>query len=387
MTIESGTESPQSSSEATHSFSHPQAEMRSVEVIQSRMVSALSQALEVAPEDVDITVPLENYGLDSLTIFNLTGDLAEWLNRDIPATLFWDYPTIAAVSEYLANENELAGKTKGSSRSPLVPIQTEGSEPLLFMVHDGNGYILNFRNLVPYLGKHQPFYGLEARGFDDKGEPVTSIEAIAAHYIREIRTVQSEGPYLLSGFCLGGGIALDMARQLVEQGHEVALLVFIDTPRLDNLSSIERATRRVQRLSYLARRTAVLLREVWSSPFGDQIRLIREALVKNKFLRAHHLREVNIRAFRKYVPTAYDGRISTIISGQPVIFSRDDRLAWDDIATQGLEVYRMPGREVDMLREPNVAILAQHMRTCLDKARRTERVKQSMVDTRPSVAR
>lgn len=386
MTIESGTESPQSSCEATHSFSHPRAEMRSVEAIQSRMVSALSQALEVAPEEVDISLPLENYGLDSLTIFNLTGDLAEWLNRDIPATLFWDYTTIAAVSEHLANENEFASKTERSSRSPLVPIQADGSEPLLFMVHDGDGHILNFRNLVPYLGKHQPFYGLEARGFDDKGEPLTSFEAIAALYVREIRTVQSEGPYYLSGFCLGGGIALDMARQLVEQGQEVALLVFIDTPRLDNLSSMERATRRVQWLAHLTRRTAGFLRKVWSSPFGDQIRPIREALVKNRFLPAHHLREVNIRAFRKYVPTAYEGRINTIISGQPVIFSRDDRLAWDDIATQGLEVYRMPGRQADMLREPNVAILAQHVKTCLDKARQTARSsKHSDADQRGSI--
>ena len=73
----------------------------------------------------------------------------------------------------------------------------------------------------------------------------------------------------------------------------------------------------------------------------------------------------------------YPGRIRAVVSEKPVDYSRNDRLAWDDIAADGLEVYRMPGREEDMLREPNVSTLAQHVRACLERAQAAVGVKQS----------
>ena len=40
--------------------------------------------------------------------FALTGDLAEWLDRDLPATLFWDHPNIEALTGYVADVLGLA---------------------------------------------------------------------------------------------------------------------------------------------------------------------------------------------------------------------------------------------------------------------------------------
>jgi len=47
---------------------------------------------------------------------------------------------------------------------------------------------------------------------------------LAVHYVDEIRTVQSEGPYLLGGVCSGSIVAFEMAQQLMAQGQRVALL-------------------------------------------------------------------------------------------------------------------------------------------------------------------
>ena len=52
---------------------------------------------------------------------------------------------------------------------------------------------------------------------------------MAAHYIKEIRTVQSEGPYFLGGYSFGGIVAFEMAQQLTAQNQEVGLLVLFDT--------------------------------------------------------------------------------------------------------------------------------------------------------------
>jgi thioesterase domain-containing protein len=52
---------------------------------------------------------------------------------------------------------------------------------------------------------------------------------MAAHYAREIRSVQRDGPYHLAGVSLGGWIAYAVAHELTRQGSKVALLALLDT--------------------------------------------------------------------------------------------------------------------------------------------------------------
>jgi thioesterase domain-containing protein len=51
---------------------------------------------------------------------------------------------------------------------------------------------------------------------------------MAAHYLRETKTVQPKGPYLIGGHCFGGKVAFEMAFQLRAQGEQVAMLAVID---------------------------------------------------------------------------------------------------------------------------------------------------------------
>jgi acyl carrier protein len=47
-------------------------------------------------------VPIVEYGLSSVEIVRMTGDLSDWLSRDLAPTLGYDYPTIAALAGHLA---------------------------------------------------------------------------------------------------------------------------------------------------------------------------------------------------------------------------------------------------------------------------------------------
>ena len=51
-----------------------------------------------------------------------------------------------------------------------------------------------------------------------------TIEQIAASYVEDLRQMQPTGPYYLGGYCFGGNVAYEMARQLSEQGQSVGLL-------------------------------------------------------------------------------------------------------------------------------------------------------------------
>ena len=98
----------------------------------------------------------------------------------------------------------------------------------------------------------QPVYGLQAKGLDG-GEPLKTIEEMAAHYVKEIRELHPHGPYFMGGLSFGGIVAFEMARQLTAVGQKVGLLAVLDTgyeemPNPNHRSAV------VQRASFLLRR-------------------------------------------------------------------------------------------------------------------------------------
>ncbi len=72
--------------------------------IQRWMQDKIGAALNVAGDSLDPTEPITSYGLDSIAAFTLTLDLSEWLERDLQASLLWDFPTIAELARYLGEE-------------------------------------------------------------------------------------------------------------------------------------------------------------------------------------------------------------------------------------------------------------------------------------------
>lgn len=81
------------------------AQSRSAQEIQDWITAKLAAELQTEPGAIDINQPFTGFGVDSIAIFTLTGDLAEWLGHDLRATLLWEYPNIAALSQHLAQAN------------------------------------------------------------------------------------------------------------------------------------------------------------------------------------------------------------------------------------------------------------------------------------------
>ena len=64
------------------------------------------------PVEIETDKSLLNYSLSSVTAMMLVGDLEEWLGLTLPPTLVWDYPSIDAIADYLAEQ--LATAVAGS---------------------------------------------------------------------------------------------------------------------------------------------------------------------------------------------------------------------------------------------------------------------------------
>ena len=96
----------------------------------------------------------------------------------------------------------------------IVPLQPLGTRPPVFAVAGHNGDVFCYRALAQHLGDDQPFFGLQPPGADGQSQPLTSVEDLAAYFASQIRAFQPNGPYLLAGYCAGGTIAFELARQL-----------------------------------------------------------------------------------------------------------------------------------------------------------------------------
>ena len=72
-----------------------------VNEIKARLISLIAEQLEVVPDKIDINQPLANYGMNSLAAAIISGELQEWLKKEISPTLLYDYPTIQALAQYL----------------------------------------------------------------------------------------------------------------------------------------------------------------------------------------------------------------------------------------------------------------------------------------------
>ncbi|MEW6495753.1 MAG: acyl carrier protein [Cyanobacteriota bacterium] len=79
-------------------------ELPSAAEIQAWMASYLAHLLALETDEVNVSIPFDRYGLDSSVAIGLTGDLEDWLERKLDPTLLYDYPTIEALAQHLAEE-------------------------------------------------------------------------------------------------------------------------------------------------------------------------------------------------------------------------------------------------------------------------------------------
>ena len=92
--------------------------------IEDWLRSRIAERTQVPVEAIGGEVPFAGFGLDSLSLLTLTGDLAAWLGSDLPVALVWEYPTVAALARRLAQG------PPGAAETPRPAPAREGPLPL-----------------------------------------------------------------------------------------------------------------------------------------------------------------------------------------------------------------------------------------------------------------
>jgi amino acid adenylation domain-containing protein len=161
-------------------------------------------------------------GGNSLLAIRIISSIRKNLNVELNVRDFFVYPTIAALIDYLGSQNKKTSKL-------LIPIRASGGKIPLYIICGAGGTVFQFINFVEMLDIEQPVYVLQQPiDGNDLAEFPKTIEGIADAYIMEILKQNPNGPYALSGHCLGAIIAFEMALQLKNKDKEVSMLIMFD---------------------------------------------------------------------------------------------------------------------------------------------------------------
>jgi thioesterase domain-containing protein len=242
----------------------------------------------------------------------------------------------------------------------------------------------------------QPVIGLESLGRDGRDVPLTNLQAIAARFVHEMRSLRPEGPYALGGISFGGMVALEMAQQLLASGQRVALLALLDTglnpnepgqvtapwptsagalgQRLRRMASALLLGREGDRLGYLRVRARRVRRRIATRRWRnrDEIHAVTAQIGAGQQLpiaeALRHVRQANILAYKTYRPMHYHDAITLFYATE-----REDgdtaKEQWRALS-DSLTVHPVPGNHTTMIDEPNAQVLARALSEALDLAHR-----------------
>ncbi|MFT3923807.1 MAG: thioesterase domain-containing protein [Myxococcales bacterium] len=180
-------------------------------------------------------------GGNSLLSVDLMVEIERVFGRALPLSTLLTDPTVEKLAQALERPaHEL--------REELVLLRDGGDEPPLFLVHDGEGETLPYLNLSRRLTSERKVYGIQPRSTIDHPMLHSRLSEVVQHYVTVVRKAQPTGPYYLGGLCIGGFIALEMARQLQQLGETVALVVLLDAAHV-HAALKSKSVQRLQRFT------------------------------------------------------------------------------------------------------------------------------------------
>jgi len=159
-------------------------------------------------------------GGHSLLAVQLLARIERDLGRRLPLAALFRGATLASLASAI-NTAAIGTAAPALPASPLVLLQ-EGSGHPFFWFHPLGGRVFCYADLAHRLSG-RPLYGLET------ADETATLRDLAARHAEAILGAQPRGPYLLGGWSFGGVVAWETARRLEDLGHEVGLLVLIDS--------------------------------------------------------------------------------------------------------------------------------------------------------------
>ncbi|WP_283133517.1 non-ribosomal peptide synthetase [Rhizohabitans arisaemae] len=338
--------------------------------VEARLTAIWEQILGV--ERVGIHDDFFELGGHSLLALRLAMRLRAEFGREVPVATVIAAPTVERLAEAMYDDTPSL-----ESQGRVVPLRTTGDRPPMFFIHALGGQVFRYQPLARYLGDDQPVYAIPAHGLTEGDEPHATLEEMAQVYAGYIRATRPEGPYVIGGFCIGGNISLEVARQLRAEGAEVplVLLAWSDADEPVIRSSLE-DDRSLMVHALAGSLNTLDPRDLAEMDVEEQLLAIVGAATKEGSLRSDaadleqmrryvNVFRANAHAVGWYRHEPYDGYAVLLIPEDDGA-DADEDYGWRKVVPR-LETGLIPGARFSALYEPLVAKTATETRRWMDR--------------------
>jgi amino acid adenylation domain-containing protein/non-ribosomal peptide synthase protein (TIGR01720 family) len=166
-------------------------------------------------------------GGHSLLAMQLAADLRRELAQPVSVGQIMASPSVAKLAAVLADA-DAAADPANAGFGPVLHLRGGAGKPL-FCIHPASGFAWQYSGLARYLRPGLPLVGLQSPRPHGPIASAADMDAVCEQHLAALLAIQSDGPYHLLGYSLGGTIAHSLAARLQAMGKQVAFLGLLDT--------------------------------------------------------------------------------------------------------------------------------------------------------------
>jgi iterative type I PKS product template protein len=210
-------------------------------IAQLRTIVATEIGVEI--EELLNADDLIAFGVDSLMSLTIAGAIQQQLGisaspdifttvqsmKDLEMALGLSMPVSSPSGLLSLSQHQLSQATSQTPLSTLLQGNPRTCQQTLFLFPDGSGSASSYSRL-PLVSSNLAVYGLNSPSLRAGPNASFKVEDIAQTWVREIKSKQPSGPFVLGGWSSGGYYAFEAAKILMEAGDRVEKLILIDTP-------------------------------------------------------------------------------------------------------------------------------------------------------------
>ncbi|MCV7176813.1 polyketide synthase Pks13 [Mycolicibacterium sphagni] len=287
--------------------------------------------------------------------------------------------TIEELASTVRNQLE-DGVVDGFVRILRAPQEGSTKTPV-FVFHPAGGSTVVYEPLMKRLPADTPIYGLE--------RVEGSIEERAAEYVPKLMEIHGTGPYILTGWSLGGALAYACAVGLKRNGCDVRFVGLIDTVRAGEEvpQTKEEIRARWDRYALFASRTFNV--EIPEIPYEQleqldddgQVRFVLDAVkdsgvdIPGGIIEHQRTSYLDNRALDTAHIEPYDGHVTLYMADryhddaimfEPRYAVRKPDGGWGEFVAD-LEVVPIGGEHIQAIDEPYIAKVGAHMSEAISR--------------------
>ncbi|SHO52357.1 non-ribosomal peptide synthetase [Anaerocolumna xylanovorans] len=356
---------------------------------QEKLVKVWQEVLGM--EQIGIKDDFFDLGGDSLKAVEIVSK-AENEGISISLTEMYSNPTIEELTKRISEK----GTSKNTDNIGNMMLIKEGTdqEKDIFFVHAGSGEVGVYVELCKYIDSSYYCWAFNAIKSESIAPQNVTVEELAEKYIEKMLKVRPHGPYEIGGWCVGGTIAFEIARQLEARGEKVSHLILINSNapsriRKEKVMAFETGSEirlLKQMISLPVKQLSEIssLDDIWSviteyAKKGNMDINLMKQMVPSTILRV--IPEKNSEDARSFV--MYLNRIRSFVNARDSFIPEtsvkarglfigaeqemiEDRLEWSKYIEEKIQYEEVPGDHVSIFESKNVVGLAEKINEFLN---------------------